>query len=96
MWIFLQKKCKKTFGKKFWEILVLSLPFIIKLLSIIWTWAMLVVAWGLFRHNINFAHHFYEKFHFIPSIIFDTLLGFVIWYVMVILFLVYEKIKNWH
>jgi len=92
MWMFLQDKCKKSFWKKFWELLVLSLPFIIKALSIIWTWAMLVVAGGLFRHNISLVHHFYEKIDFMPWIIFDTLLGLVVWYILVTLFMVWEKV----
>jgi len=94
MGIFLQKKCKGRFWKKFWELLVLSLPFIIKALSIIWTWAMLVVAGGLFRHNISYIHHLYEKVNFILSIIFDTLLGLVVGSVILFLFIVFEKIKK--
>jgi len=94
MGMFLQKKCKKSFWKKFWELLVLSLPFIIKILSIIWTWAMLVVAGGLFRHNIYYIHHFYEKVHFIPSIIFDTLLGLVVGYILVVVFVIVERIRG--
>jgi len=52
---------------------------------------MLIVAGGLFRHNINYIHHFYERVHFIPSIIFDTLLGFVIGYILVAGYLIYKK-----
>ena len=92
MWFFLQNKCKKSFWKKLWKFLVLALPFIIKALSIIWTWAMLVVAWGLLTHNISLIHHFYEKINFIPSIIFDTILWFIAGYILVIVFLVWEKL----
>jgi len=89
---FLQKKSKIKLTKKIWELLVLSLPIIIKILSIVWTWAMLLVAWWLFRHNISFIHHFYEKNSFIPSIVFDTILAFIVGYILVFLFLVYKKI----
>jgi hypothetical protein len=55
---------------------------------------MLVVAGGLFRHNVNYIHHFYERVHFIPSIIFDTLLGFVIGYILVGVYILYKKNKT--
>ena len=94
MWIFLQLKCKKSFWKKLWEMLVLSLPFIIKALSVIWTWAMLVVAWWLFTHNVSYIDHIYENINFIPNIIFNTLLGFVVGYVLVLFMLLFKKKKN--
>jgi predicted DNA repair protein MutK len=94
MWFFLQKKCKKSFWKKIWEILVLSLPIIIKILSVVWTWAMLLVGWGLFRHYIPYIHHFYEKVSYIPWFIFDTILAFIVWYILVWLFFLYRKIKT--
>ncbi len=92
IWMFLEKKCKTKFWKKFWNILVLSLPFIIKLLSIIWTWAMLVVAGGIFTHRIWYIHHFYEMLNYIPSIIFDTILWFIVWYILVWIFIIGRKI----
>jgi len=97
MWMFLQDKCKKSFWKTTWKLLVLSLPFIIKLLSIIWTWAMLVVAGWLFTHNISYVHHIYENINFIPSIIFNTLLGLLVGYILVFIYILYSKIvKTWH
>jgi len=92
MWFFLQSKCKKSFWKKLWKFFVLALPFIIKALSVIWTWAMLVVAWGLLTHNISLIHNFYEKINYIPSIIFNTILWFIAGYILVVMFLVWEKI----
>jgi hypothetical protein len=55
---------------------------------------MLVVAGWLFRHNINYAHHFYEKIHYIPSIIFDTILWFIAGYILVFIFILGRKILN--
>lgn len=54
--------------------LVWALPKIIKSLSVIGTIALLLVAGGIFVHNIEFLHHFLEQ---IPSIIRDFIIGLV-------------------
>lgn len=56
-------------------ILVKGLPFIIKSLSVIGTVALILVAGGIFSHNIEFFHHLLEK---TPSIIKDLLLGLAV------------------
>lgn len=43
------------------QILVKSLPIIIKILSIVGTIALLLVAGGIFVHNIPFIHHLFPK-----------------------------------
>lgn len=92
-WFFLMKKSSEWKLKhKIWNFLVQSLPFIIKGLWIIWTWAMLLVAGWIFTHNIKYIHHFYEKINFIPSILFDTILSFIVWYILVIIFFIWKKI----
>jgi len=87
-WYFFIKK----WFKKFWTFLVNSLPIIIKLLSIIWTWAMLLVAGWIFTHNIWIIHHFYESINYIPAIIFDTILWFIAGYILVIIFILWKKV----
>jgi predicted DNA repair protein MutK len=52
--------------------LVQALPKIIKSLSVIGTIALLLVAGGIFAHNLEFLHHFLEE---IPSFIRDFVLG---------------------
>ncbi|MDN3492401.1 DUF808 domain-containing protein [Winogradskyella bathintestinalis] len=52
--------------------LVWALPKIIKSLSIIGTIALILVAGGIFVHNIAFLHHFLEQ---LPSIIRDFIVG---------------------
>ena len=56
-------------------LLVKSLPVIIKLLAIVGTIAMLVVAGGIFVHNIHLIH---EWFHALPSIIVEFTVGLII------------------
>ena len=53
-------------------LLVNALPVIIKSLSVIGTIALLLVAGGIFVHNIEFLHHFLEQ---IPSFLRDFIVG---------------------
>lgn len=52
--------------------LVNALPFIIKSLSVIGTIALLLVAGGIFVHNIEYFHHFLETW---PGILRDFVVG---------------------
>ncbi|MDQ7009029.1 MAG: DUF808 family protein [Candidatus Gracilibacteria bacterium] len=88
---YLQNK-KNKISKKIGGFLIKSLPIIIKTLSIIGTWAMLLVAGGIFTHNISFFHHIYELVNYIPAIIFDTILGFIAGYILVIIFFIGKKV----
>ncbi|MFK7831960.1 MAG: DUF808 domain-containing protein [Winogradskyella sp.] len=71
------KLIQKSRGKKGFlflvgNFLVQALPKVIKSLSVIGTIALLLVAGGIFVHNIEFLHHFLEQ---IPSILRDFLTG---------------------
>ncbi|SDH87969.1 DUF808 domain-containing protein [Winogradskyella thalassocola] len=55
--------------------LVKALPIIIRSLSVIGTIALLLVAGGIFVHNIEFMHHVLEQ---IPSILRDFIVGLVV------------------
>ncbi len=65
----------KKFLKQIGLLLVRSLPLIIKMLAIIGTIAMLVVAGGIFAHNI---HQIQEWFQAIPNIIAELTIGLII------------------
>ncbi|TJY32916.1 DUF808 domain-containing protein [Pontimicrobium aquaticum] len=54
------------------KLLVNALPLIIKSLSVIGTIALLLVAGGIFVHNIEYFHHFLETW---PSILRDFVIG---------------------
>ncbi len=60
---------------KIGNILINSLPYVIRALMIIGTLAMLTVAGGIYLHSTPYFHHFFEK---IPSILSELVLGFVI------------------
>lgn len=57
------------------ELLVISLPKIIRLLSIVGTIAMLLVGGGMFVHNIEIVHHTLE---FMPSLAADLIAGLIV------------------
>lgn len=57
------------------ELLIVSLPWIIRGLGIIGTVAMLMVGGGMFIHNIEAVHH---AFNFIPSLLATLLCGLIV------------------
>ena len=65
------KSVLKTIG----NFLIRALPILIKSLSIIGTVALLLVAGGIFAHNIEFFHHFLETW---PSFIKDFIVGLLV------------------
>lgn len=70
---------KKTGGKGFMgafgRFLINSLPVVIRLLSVIGTIALLMVAGGLFLHNVPYLHHLFEG---IPEFISSIIIGLVV------------------
>ncbi|MBX2931882.1 MAG: DUF808 domain-containing protein [Chitinophagaceae bacterium] len=84
---------KQSNGKGFLgllgKLLVNSLPKIIKLLSVIGTIALLMVAGGLFLHNVSFIHHFVEN---IPELLASIIIGLVIGILVFLLVWVAQKI----
>lgn len=77
------KLIKKSNGKgflgKLGKLLVDALPVIIKMLSVVGTIALLMVAGGIFLHNIPFVHHLFEKFpEFLSSIIIGLVVGLIV------------------
>jgi len=70
----LMSKGKKS-TQKIGAFLIKALPWVIKALSIIGTLAMLLVAGGIFIHNITFLH---EGLHAIPSLLAELLVGLII------------------
>ena len=57
------------------KFLVNALPWVIKSLSVIGTIALILVAGGIFTHNIEILHHFIE---FIPGMIKDFITGLIV------------------
>lgn len=71
----IKKSNGKGFGAILGDVLVKALPIIIKILGVIGTIALLLVAGGIFSHNIAFFHDILTS---IPSMLKEALLGIVI------------------
>lgn len=69
-----------TATSKTGELLISSLPKIIRLLAIIGTIAMLLVGGGMYVHNIDALHHFVSV---VPTLLADLLVGLTIGMVLV-------------
>ena len=74
----IKKSGEKGFFNSVGEILVKALPIVIKGLTVVGTIALILVAGGIFAHNIDWVHH-----HFLPhinsnfSILREALLGII-------------------
>ena len=73
----------KSISDFFGHLLVNALPWVIKSLGVIGTIALLLVAGGIFVHNLNFLHHLLETW---PSIIREFIVGVVFGFVALLVF----------
>ena len=80
-----KSKDGKGFLASIGHVLVKALPIIIKSLSIIGTIALLLVAGGIFTHNIEFLHHFSETLESIPAFVKDAIVGIMVGLIAVVL-----------
>lgn len=71
--------------------LVAALPYLIRLLGVIGTVAMLLVGGGMFVHNIDAVHH---TLAFMPSLLPDLTAGLAVGTVLVVLMLLYKRISG--
>ncbi|AOW10447.1 DUF808 domain-containing protein [Flavobacterium gilvum] len=72
-------KNEKSFSRTIGNILVQALPKVIKSLAVIGTIALLLVAGGIFVHNIDFLHHLFPQ---LPSFLKDFLIGLTIGFIV--------------
>ncbi|MDH5784487.1 MAG: DUF808 domain-containing protein [Chromatiales bacterium] len=61
--------------KEVGQLLVLSLPYVIRLLGLVGTVAMLLVGGGMFVHNIDALHH---ALSVLPALLSDLLMGIAV------------------
>lgn len=74
-----EKSIKRSFGL----LLVQALPKVIKSLTVIGTIALILVAGGIFVHNLDFFHHFLPKLpSFIPEFIVGLAIGVICLFVV--------------
>ena len=66
---------EKSVSKFIGNFLIRALPVVIKSLSVIGTIALILVAGGIFVHNIEFFHHFLDV---LPSFIKDFIVGLLV------------------
>lgn len=76
----IKKYNDKGIMAKLGQVLVKSLPIIIKVLAVVGTIALLLVSGGIFIHNIEFLHHVFPA---IPAIIKELALGIIAGLIMV-------------
>ncbi|MFC6876764.1 DUF808 domain-containing protein [Flavobacterium myungsuense] len=82
-----QKSLSKTIG----TLLVQALPKVIKSLAVIGTIALILVAGGIFVHNIDFLHHLFPQ---IPAFITEFFVGLVFGIVALLVVNAIKKIMN--
>jgi predicted DNA repair protein MutK len=66
---------ERSFSKTIGNLLVQALPKVIKSLAVIGTIALILVAGGIFVHNVDFLHHLFPQ---LPSILKEFCIGLVI------------------
>jgi predicted DNA repair protein MutK len=71
------------------QFLVAALPVVIKSLSVIGTIALILVAGGIFVHNLDFLHHWLEA---LPAIVGEFIAGLVIGFLCLLVVLALKKV----
>lgn len=82
---------EKSISKYLGNSLITALPIIIKSLSIIGTIALILVAGGIFVHNIEFLHHFLEV---LPPIIQEFIVGLLVGFATLLLVKLFKVIMK--
>jgi uncharacterized protein len=85
----IKKSGEGSFVAKFGQLLVNALPWIIKILAVVGTIALILVAGGIFVHNIDYFHHVLPG---VPSIVKEFGLGIVVGLIVVAVMAVFKKI----
>jgi predicted DNA repair protein MutK len=80
---------KVSFTKTLGTTLVMTLPILIRGLAIIGTIAMILVAGGIYVHNIHFIH---ELVHALPSILGELIVGMVVGIIALLLIKLISKL----
>jgi len=80
-----ERSISKTIG----NILVKALPKVIKSLSVIGTIALILVAGGIFVHNIDFLHHLFPQ---LPDIVKEFIFGLLIGSIVLTIVNLFKKI----
>jgi len=82
---------EKSISKFIGNVLIRALPIIIKSLSVIGTIALILVAGGIFVHEIEIFHHFLDT---IPSILKDFIVGLLVGSALVLVVKLLKRISR--
>lgn len=74
-WLIKRSKKEKSLSKTFGQILIQALPIVIRSLTVIGTIALILVAGGIFVHNLDLFHGFLPT---LPSIIPEFIVGLAV------------------
>ncbi|EKB59923.1 DUF808 domain-containing protein [Bergeyella zoohelcum] len=88
----IKKYGEEGFRGKLGKFLVNALPIIIRSLSVIGTVALILVAGGIFVHNIDYFHHFLPM---LPGILTEAILGLVGGFAVLFIMLLGKKIFSY-
>ena len=80
---------ERSITKFIGNILVQALPKVIKALTVIGTIALILVAGGIFVHNINFLHHLFPQ---LPSILKEFCFGLIIGFIVLGIVNLFKKL----
>lgn len=80
-----------SFSDKIGRLLVSALPWVIRLLGVVGTLALLLVSGGIFSHNIDFFHHLFESW---PAIVKEFVIGLVVGILVWIPILIFKKLRK--
>ena len=84
-------KSGASLSKSIGTALVKTLPFLIRALGVIGTLAMILVAGGIFVHNIDFVH---DLVHSLPTILGEFAVRFLVGFVSLFVFKLFSKITD--
>ena len=82
---------EKSISKFIGNLLINALPIVIKSLSVIGTIALILVAGGIFVHNIEFFHHFLEV---LPATVKEFIVGLLVGFIAVLGVRLFKGVKG--
>ena len=71
--------------------LVVSLPYVIRLLGIVGTIAMLLVGGSMYLHNLKWVHHLFD---FLPPLLSEFVVGLIVGFAMVVLVKLFSRLNK--
>jgi predicted DNA repair protein MutK len=88
----IEKSKNKGLLSKIGQLLVKSLPIVIKIFAVVGTIALLLVAGGIFSHNIEYLHHILSNW---PSIVKEFILGVIGGLIALVLIVIAKKMLSY-